>query len=68
MRGEAPTKRVFSTAAGAELAAARPLEGNAFKVALAQRTVAAVLGDLAGSQRMSKLQNAIVGGVRTAMS
>lgn len=48
MRGVAPTRDAFLAAADAELADARPLEGNAFKVALARNTIVAVLGGLAG--------------------
>ncbi|RLL66917.1 xanthine dehydrogenase family protein subunit M [Streptomyces sp. Z26] len=49
LRGTAPTEAGFARAADAELAAARPLEGNAFKVPLARRTLVAVLRDLAGA-------------------
>ncbi len=42
-------------------------DGNAFKVELAKRTIVAVLAQLTGADGMSKLQNAIVGGVRAAM-
>ncbi|MFD6895555.1 FAD binding domain-containing protein [Rhodococcus sp. NPDC060086] len=45
--GHSPGYSVFAAAADAELAVARPLEGNAFKVALLRRTVVAVLRDLA---------------------
>lgn len=48
LRGQAPTREHFLEAADAELAAARPYDGNAFKVELAKRTVAAVLGELNG--------------------
>ena len=40
------TETAFLEAADAELADARPLAGNAFKVELARRTLAAVLGQL----------------------
>lgn len=40
----------FLAAADVELAAARPLPGNGFKVELARRTMAAVLGELVGGQ------------------
>jgi xanthine dehydrogenase YagS FAD-binding subunit len=46
--GQAPGHRIFSDAAEAELADAAPLDGNAFKVALARNTLVAVLGGLAG--------------------
>lgn len=50
LRGEAPTRDNFLRAAEAELAAAKPTEANAFKVELAKRTIAAVLGELAGER------------------
>jgi xanthine dehydrogenase YagS FAD-binding subunit len=49
LRGQGPTKERFLEAADAELAAAKTFEGNAFKVELAKRTIAAVLGQLAGA-------------------
>ena len=49
LRGQAPTKERFLEAADAELAAARPFDGNAFKTELAKRTIAAVLGELTGA-------------------
>jgi len=49
LRGQAPTAERFLEAADAELAAARTFEGNVFKTELARRTIAAVLGDLAGA-------------------
>jgi xanthine dehydrogenase YagS FAD-binding subunit len=48
LRGRAPTKEHFLAAADAELAAAKSFDGNAFKVELAKRTIAAVLGELTG--------------------
>jgi xanthine dehydrogenase YagS FAD-binding subunit len=48
LRGKDPTKEHFREAADAELAAAKTLPGNAFKVELAKRTIVAVLGELAG--------------------
>ncbi len=48
LRGRAPDRAAFLNAADAELADAEPLEGNAFKVALARNTIVAVLGGLAG--------------------
>jgi xanthine dehydrogenase YagS FAD-binding subunit len=47
LRGLPATEALFRTAAGAELADARPLAHNAFKLELARRTIAAVLGELA---------------------
>jgi xanthine dehydrogenase YagS FAD-binding subunit len=44
--GAEATDESFATAAAAELAAAVPLSGNAFKIDLAQRTVVAVLRKL----------------------
>ncbi|MFC9552418.1 FAD binding domain-containing protein [Rhodococcus sp. NPDC056960] len=45
--GASPGDDVFAEAADAELAAARPLPGNEFKVALTRRVLVAVLGSLA---------------------
>jgi xanthine dehydrogenase YagS FAD-binding subunit len=47
--GAAPSEQAFRDAARAELADARPLAENGFKVELATRTLIAVLGDLAGA-------------------
>jgi xanthine dehydrogenase YagS FAD-binding subunit len=47
LRGLPATEALFRTAADAELADARPLAHNAFKLELARRTIAAVLGELA---------------------
>ena len=44
-------RRPSSSAADAELADARPLAGNAFKVELARRTLAAVLAELTEGAR-----------------
>jgi xanthine dehydrogenase YagS FAD-binding subunit len=46
LRGQPATDASFLKAADAELADARPLAGNAFKVELARRTLAAVLQQL----------------------
>ena len=48
LRGGPATADAFRAAAQAELADARPLRDNGFKVELAQRTITAVLSDLAG--------------------
>lgn len=48
LRGSPATKQAFQDAAIAELADAKPLRDNGFKVELAKRTLVAVLGDLAG--------------------
>lgn len=48
LRGKAPTPEAFAAAAEAELQDAAPLPGNAFKVELAKRTLAAVLTQLSG--------------------
>ncbi|MEE2034634.1 FAD binding domain-containing protein [Rhodococcus chondri] len=45
--GKAPSDALFADAADAELADARPLDGNAFKLPLLRRTLVAVLRDLA---------------------
>jgi xanthine dehydrogenase YagS FAD-binding subunit len=50
LRGQPATPDSFRAAAEAELAAARPLRGNRFKVELATRTITAVLGELTGDQ------------------
>ncbi len=46
LRGQAATPENFRAAAEAELADARPLSHNAFKLELVRRTVTAVLGEL----------------------
>ncbi|MGJ7506532.1 FAD binding domain-containing protein [Variovorax sp. GT1P44] len=46
LRGQAATGDNFRAAAEAELAGAQPLRDNGFKVELAKRTIAAVLGEL----------------------
>lgn len=46
--GKPASAESFAAAAAAELADARPLRDNGFKIALARRTIAAVLGELAG--------------------
>jgi xanthine dehydrogenase YagS FAD-binding subunit len=51
LRGRPATESSFLAAADAELADARPLAGNAFKVELAQRTLAAVLQQLTEGAR-----------------
>lgn len=48
LRGGPATAAAFRAAADAELADARPLSNNGFKVELATRTITAVLSDLAG--------------------
>jgi xanthine dehydrogenase YagS FAD-binding subunit len=48
LRGATADASTFRRAAEAELAAARPLRDNGFKVELAKRTIVAVLGQLAG--------------------
>ncbi len=48
LRGAPATAVAFAEAAEAELAEARPLSGNAFKVELVRRTIVAVLQELAG--------------------
>jgi xanthine dehydrogenase YagS FAD-binding subunit len=51
LRGRPATEMTFLQAADAELADARPLAGNAFKVDLARRTIAAVLQQLTEEAR-----------------
>ena len=48
LRGQPANASSFMAAADAELADARPLEHNRFKIELARRTIAAVLADLTG--------------------
>ena len=48
LKGQPATVEAFRAAADEELAAARPLTNNGFKVELARRAIAAVLGELAG--------------------
>ena len=50
LRGLEPSEANFRHAAEGELVEARPLRDNAFKVALARRTIVAVLGQLAGER------------------
>jgi xanthine dehydrogenase YagS FAD-binding subunit len=50
LRGQPPTVAAFTAAAEAELADARPLKENGFKIELARRTIVAVLGQLAGER------------------
>jgi xanthine dehydrogenase YagS FAD-binding subunit len=47
LRGARPTEANFQAAAEAELASAKPLEGNGFKVDLAKRAIVATLAELA---------------------
>lgn len=47
LRGQAPGDAAFRAAAATEFADAQPLRDNGFKPVLAQRTLAAVLGELA---------------------
>ena len=48
LRGQPATEQTFRAASEAELAGARPLRDNSFKIELAKRTIIAVLGELAG--------------------
>jgi xanthine dehydrogenase YagS FAD-binding subunit len=50
LKGRPATEESFRAAAEAELADARPLRDNAFKVELARRTMTAVLDELAGGE------------------
>jgi xanthine dehydrogenase YagS FAD-binding subunit len=50
LKGRPATKDGFRAAAGAELADARPLRDNGFKVELARRTITAVLDELTGGE------------------
>ncbi len=51
LEGAPATEASFRAAAEAELEGARPLPGNAFKVALARNTIVRVLSDLTEGQR-----------------
>ncbi|QWZ09207.1 xanthine dehydrogenase family protein subunit M [Nocardioides panacis] len=51
LRGGPATEEAFRAAAEAELAAAVPLDGNAFKVPMAVNTITATLRNLAGGSR-----------------
>jgi xanthine dehydrogenase YagS FAD-binding subunit len=46
LRGAPATVESFRRAADAELAAARPLDGNAYKIPMVRNTMVAVLRDL----------------------
>ena len=50
LRGQPATEAAFAAAAEAELADARPLKDNGFKIELARRTIVAVLGELTGGR------------------
>jgi xanthine dehydrogenase YagS FAD-binding subunit len=50
LRGRPATEDSFRAAAEAELADARPLRDNAFKLELARRTISAVLNELTGGE------------------
>ena len=50
LRGRPVNQAVFAAAAEAELADARPLKANGFKIELARRTIVAVLDELAGGE------------------
>jgi xanthine dehydrogenase YagS FAD-binding subunit len=52
LRGRPATEASFLDAANAELADARPLAGNAFKIDLTRRTIAAVLQQLTEGARL----------------
>ena len=49
MRGQRRRRQLFRALSEAELAAARPLSDNGFKVELAKRTIVAVLSELAAT-------------------
>lgn len=51
LRGRPATSETFHAAAAAELAPARPLKDNGFKIELARRTIVAVLEELTGDAR-----------------
>lgn len=51
LRGKPPTEKAFRDAAVAELAAADPLPGNAFKVNIAERVLVSTLSAVSGGSR-----------------
>jgi xanthine dehydrogenase YagS FAD-binding subunit len=51
LRGQPATEELFRHAAAAELAEARPLPGNAFKVPLARNAIVRTMRDLAEEER-----------------
>ena len=51
LRGAIPTPEAFANSLDIELADARPLAGNAFKVELLKRTASAVLAELTGDKQ-----------------
>jgi xanthine dehydrogenase YagS FAD-binding subunit len=50
LKGQPATEASFRAAAEVELAAAKPLRDNAFKIELAKRTITAVLNELTGAK------------------
>ena len=48
LSGKTPDEATFAAAIRAELADARPLSGNGFKIGLVERTATALLASLAG--------------------
>jgi xanthine dehydrogenase YagS FAD-binding subunit len=50
LKGQPATEGSFRAAAEVELAAAKPLRDNAFKIELAKRTITAVLNELTGAR------------------
>lgn len=56
LRGGPATEAAFRSAADAELAAARPLESNAFKVPMARNTLVSVLRGLTGGAAHSSTE------------
>jgi xanthine dehydrogenase YagS FAD-binding subunit len=51
LKNQEPSKRLFLRAALEELSSAQPLDHNAFKVRLAERTIISVLGKIVGDAR-----------------
>jgi xanthine dehydrogenase YagS FAD-binding subunit len=49
LKGKPASEENFRAAAQLELAEARPLRHNGFKIELAARTIAAILGELSGA-------------------
>lgn len=59
LRGQSPDPGLFARAADAELAAARPLRDNAYKIPLVRNLTVRVLADLAGGQAPAIPQGAV---------
>ncbi len=69
LRGRLASEAVFRQAAIAELADAKPLRDNGFKIELAKRALVAVLGDLSGVAVLGDLSSgAVLGALSGAIA